>query len=1038
MEKYKYSDEELSFMEHSSIPFAVYQFINKRVVTLALSEGFFEIFGYTGMSKQDVYDLMDRNMYRDTHPDDLAIIGDAAYRFATEGGIYDVIYRTKKDNEYRIIHSYGKHVYKENGVRLAFVWYADRGVYVEDGKNDKNSLLNIFKNQLAGRSLNIKLGHDYLTGLPSMTYFFELAEAGCRELRQNGKTPVILFLDFNGMKGFNQKYGLEEGDKYLKAFSEEIVEIFSHENCSRFNADHFCVYTDQKKAEEGTARLIAANNNSENKKKMPLRIGVFIYDDEGISISGACDRAKMACDSGRKQFTASIYHFTKEMLTTLEKKQYVIENIDRAIQEGWICVYYQPIIRTANGRVCAEEALARWIDPDKGFLSPADFIPALEESNSIYKLDLYVVESVLKKMKTQAENGLYIVPESINLSRSDFYTCDIVEEIKKRVDKAAIPRNRIAIEITESTIANDLEYMIKEIKRFKSLGFTVWMDDYGSGYSSPIILQKIPFDLIKIDMLFVRQLDEGEKAKIVLTEIVRMAMFLGMDTIAEGVETKEQLEFLKEIGCTMLQGFYFCKPVSLPQIIERYQKGIQIGFENPAESDYYAQLGKVNLYDLSISSTDDVHLRNYFDTCPMIMLECNGNKLSVIRCNTTFKKFIKIHFPNSSGISEFDATNYLDKPGGTSLNAVLHCANDGKRIILEDRTVNGKVFQLFIWRIAVNPVTKIAAVMVTILSSSEEVTEQSGAFVKLQQENARLKEEVDANRKIAELKESVSSLLINMPAMTFSKDMTSGKYLACNQSFAEYAHKKTPEDVIGLTDFEIFDYDTALHFVDDDKKALSMEKPYIFLEDVRDAVGNQRQFQTTKFKFIDNSGKQCLLGLCQDVTDAMRVKREYVERLAQVQSQAKVDSLTGVKNKNAYQEAEELLNHRIMEHRPPNFAITVLDVNDLKKINDTKGHKAGDEYICNACKIICKTFKHSPVFRIGGDEFAVISQNEDFDHIHELIDRIANYNDQARQSDKPVIACGMAIYTDEDCVASVFIRADKKMYENKKHLKSSC
>lgn len=254
-------------MEHSSIPFAVYQFINKRVVTLALSEGFFEIFGYTGMSKQAVYDLMDRNMYRDTHPDDLAIIGDAAYRFATEGGIYDVIYRTKKDNEYRIIHSYGKHVYKENGVRLAFVWYADRGVYVEDGKNDKNSLLNIFKNQLAGRSLNIKLGHDYLTGLPSMTYFFELAEAGCRELRQNGKTPVILFLDFNGMKGFNQKYGLEEGDKYLKAFSEEIVEIFSHENCSRFNADHFCVYKIRKKQRREPQGLLPQTTIRKTKKR---------------------------------------------------------------------------------------------------------------------------------------------------------------------------------------------------------------------------------------------------------------------------------------------------------------------------------------------------------------------------------------------------------------------------------------------------------------------------------------------------------------------------------------------------------------------------------------------------------------------------------------------------------------------------------------------------------------------------------------------------------------------------------------------------
>ena len=311
----------------------------------------------------------------------------------------------------------------------------------------------------------------------------------------------------------------------------------------------------------------------------------------------------------------------------------------------------------------------------------------------------------------------------------------------------------------------------------------------------------------------------------------------------------------------------------------------------------------------------------------------------------------------------------------------------------------------------------------------------SGEYARLQQENERLRKEADANRKILSLKKSVSDLLTNMPAMTFSKDVDTGKYLACNQAFADYAHKETPEGVVGLTDLEIFDEETALHFIEDDKKALAMDRPYIFYEDVPDAAGNPRQFQTTKLKFTDDTGRECLLGLCQDVTDAMRIKREYTEKLAIVQNMAEVDALTGIKNKNAYKERENLMNARIQEQRQPEFAIVVLDVNDLKKINDTEGHEAGDKYICDACEIICRTFKRSPVYRVGGDEFVVISQDEDYARSEELVDIIAKHNEKALLNGGVIIACGMAKYDKEGCMAEVFEAADKKMYENKKNLK---
>lgn len=296
-------------------------------------------------------------------------------------------------------------------------------------------------------------------------------------------------------------------------------------------------------------------------------------------------------------------------------------------------------------------------------------------------------------------------------------------------------------------------------------------------------------------------------------------------------------------------------------------------------------------------------------------------------------------------------------------------------------------------------------------------------------------ESIDVNKMIIDLQESVSSLLANMPAMTFSKDVVTRKYLACNQAFADYAHKETPEGVVGLTDFEIFDAKTAEHFIEDDKKALAMDKPYIFYEDVPDAAGNPRRFQTTKLKFVDATGRECLLGLCQDVTDAMRIKQEYDERLANARTRANIDALTGIRNKYAYLEFEEKINEKIAGKRQAPFAITLFDVNDLKTVNDTKGHQAGDEYICGACMIICKRFKHSPVFRIGGDEFVAISEGEDYENLEELLKYFEEYNEEAKRTGGIVIACGSSKYDGEDTVAPVFQQADKNMYENKRRLK---
>jgi EAL domain-containing protein (putative c-di-GMP-specific phosphodiesterase class I) len=305
---------------------------------------------------------------------------------------------------------------------------------------------------------------------------------------------------------------------------------------------------------------------------VPVRVGVYPYSIGYVEVNIACDRAKFASDKQRDSYLSNYNYFNEEMHKKIENSRYIINNLDRAFEEGWIKVYYQPIFCAKNEHICDEEALARWFDPVRGFISPGEFIPVLEGSRQIYKLDLYVLDQIIIKMQKQREAGLEIVPHSLNLSRVDFDECDIIEEIRQRIDDAGIPRDKLTIEITESVVGSDFDFMREQVERLQELGFQVWMDDFGSGYSSLDVLQDIHFDLIKFDMRFMHRFGEGEETKIILTQLYKMAAELGIETVAEGVEAKEQVDFLKEVGCTRLQGFYYCKAISMEDIMENYEK----------------------------------------------------------------------------------------------------------------------------------------------------------------------------------------------------------------------------------------------------------------------------------------------------------------------------------------------------------------------------------------------------------------------------------------------------------------------------------
>lgn len=713
---YQFDDAARRMLENMCVPLAVYQFVDKRVIPLVLSDGFCRLFEFD--SREEAYSMMNRDMYETTHPDDTARVANEAFRFAIEDGKYEMLYRTRtmKCMDYKIVHAFGEHVYTEDGVRLAYVWYSDEGTYTKEEDNGEDAYGKALSQALRKESILNANFFDYLTGLPSMSYFFELADAWRKTRLSSDSMMAVLYMDLCGMKYYNRKYGFAEGDRLLQSFGNILKKYFSSNHCSRFGSDHFCVFSEAERLEERLEELFSEIRSESGQKMLGVRVGICL-DNCGLpDISAICDRAKYACDTMRNSFVSRYCYFEDNMLEKAEITRYIVSHIDQAIREHWIEVYYQPIVRAANGRVCDEEALARWIDPVRGLISPAEFIPILEEAKLIYKLDLYVVEKVLEKMKNQRDSGLYVVPGSVNLSRADFDCCDIVEEIRCRVDASEFGRDMLTIEVTESTVGNDFGFMKNQIERFQRLGFHVWMDDFGSGYSALDVLQSIRFDLIKFDMRFMKEFSNSDKCRIMLTELMRMAIALGSDTVCEGVETEEQVDFLRDIGCTKMQGFYFCRPIPYEEILERYRKEIQIGFENPEESDYYAVLGKINLYDLAIFANDDQEaFESYFNTLPMAILEADSESFRLVRCNNSYRSFLKQTFAVDLTGQSARYTEQDGSFGPAFTRALLECGENGNKLLLDEKLANGSLVHTFMKRVAINPIKGTRAIAVVIL-----------------------------------------------------------------------------------------------------------------------------------------------------------------------------------------------------------------------------------------------------------------------------------------------------------------------------------
>lgn len=438
---------------------------------------------------------------------------------------------------------------------------------------------------------------DDLTGLLTMPVFLKKALAQAKKDEEEGAFGSYdsIYFNLTNFKFYNASYGREEGNRLLQKIADDLRTFFPGDLAAHPESDTFFLLGSRRRVPEALEAMIRDIDRYIDDSSVRLKAGVCDFGKTVPPITAlrnSFDLAKIACDSIKTDGSRSWAFYEDSMGSMLENRAYVLRHFDRALREGYIRIYFQPVIRTLSGKLCGMEALARWEDPDKGLLTPGIFIPVLEGARIIDKLDRYVLEAAARFLAERRRKGLPVVPVSVNLSRVDFEVSqplDMVEEVMKRY---RLPRRLIRIEITESALVKSEKVLKKAIAAFRKAGYECWLDDFGSQYSSLNVLHTFYLDELKIDMAFLRHFNE--RSRKIIKSIVVMAKTLGIHTLAEGAETREQVEFLRSIGCEKIQGFYYSCPRPW-QDIEQWMKGKKIDMESAAEEAVLNRVGLVNV-----------------------------------------------------------------------------------------------------------------------------------------------------------------------------------------------------------------------------------------------------------------------------------------------------------------------------------------------------------------------------------------------------------------------------------------------------------
>jgi|GEM_PF-2158591 diguanylate cyclase (GGDEF)-like protein/PAS domain S-box-containing protein len=841
--------------------------------------------------------------------------------------------------------------------------------------------------------------HDKLTGVLSINAFWNYVTPLIREIRENPKARkmAVVFMDIRHFKIINGTMGHAAGDRLLKEMGQTISFFADTNAVARALSDQFYLCVPDEAA-EGIVRRIHDYMEKESEIHCDVKAGIYCLTGKEISASLAAGRAKMAGDSISENRYSYFRRYDEEMGKRLIMESYVTGHIDEAIEKGWIKVYYHPIISLLDGAISSFEALARWDDPVRGLLSPPVFIGPLEESRLLYKLDLYVIEKVCRQLAADRDAGRVLSPVSVNLSRHDLELPDLHEKINSFMESYGLDPHLLQIEITESALINNEEIIQNHIRRFHREGRKVWLDDFGSGYSSLNAVQTFDFDVLKIDMQFLR--NQNDKTPAILTDIVDLAKRTGMLVLSEGVETRKQYDFLRNIGCVLAQGFYFTKPLPHEECL-RVMKEKGYHQETGEDRAFYEQIGRTNvLYPLYSEDRE-----NGIDTgsaVPTAILVTEGEKITPIYMNHAFLTRTDLDWMHdaSGDWPDLENANFL------RIRECLSRIQDIGEYAYAVFTASGFTRILKCRKIARDAGRKAYfAALVNPEYSLPAMDSRDHGIGPVSRDNIW------------------NALMDSETLHLYWKDRDR-KYLGANRAFLELFQKSIP-DLLGKRFEEIMDSPITAEVAEIEQKVLDTGISIHDIMTIPLPGGKLHQIMISIAPIYHEGRITGLTGQSLDITSIEEECRSLAQEILK-------DPLTGIPNQRGF---NRLLGELAHDKSIEQAYIIHGDINKFKSFNDRYGHTVGDillkEFAREAVKL---AGKEGAVSRNGGDEFQFFFKNPAPGTIKKL-EEFFNRDHEFRVGGilyTYTISGGIAIYPDMGRnVQDLYDKADIALYHAK-------
>ena len=554
---------------------------------------------------------------------------------------------------------------------------------------------------------------DLLTGLPNVNYFRRLSQRILDDAAEREKGLVFIYFDVNNFRAYNYRHGFDAGEHYLAQLGALIKKIFPELHVTRYSDDHFLAIAYNNDIDRRIEQVREQSVFDQTSKSLIIKAGIYIVSsDSNVSAVRACTNAKLACESIKYIHDILTCHYNEELGHWEKLRQHVIETLDEAIRKEYIRPYYQPIVHVLSGRLCGYEALARWEDPEFGFLYPSDFIKTLEDAHLIHRLDIFMIQKVCRDLKSARDLGHTLVPISVNLSAEDFRMADMPFIAEQSVIYNNLPNDLLNIEIMAEVFSSEYKSIRAVLDRFRAGGFGVWMDNFGSKHSSFNILEDVKVDMIKIDMKFLRDFRMNKRVRTILKNVINMSKELGIRTLMEGVEDEQVLEFLRQTGCEQAQGYFFGHPMKLEEF--RYT---DMKAETPLTRKYYNAIGRINLLSPTPLKSSRIMLaeqdHNIFNGIPIGVAEFDGRKFKFLMSNKNFCEIFRDLGVDGSESPEDVFNNRQQQFGVQIFNAAQQCIRDSIEVVQDFVTSEG--FNNIRMRcVAFNPETNIGAILAIV------------------------------------------------------------------------------------------------------------------------------------------------------------------------------------------------------------------------------------------------------------------------------------------------------------------------------------